>query len=236
MRGRLRAHPRASFLLRGLLTARSLRRANWPIALAVLFVALLAWYLLYTERIVEALRANAATLSQIYSRVQEGIGRSGSRGGGDHPLRAPGDHSGVGRTLGLDRAGRHGSRRREPPLHDRSEHSRRAGPGAKIYAGAWIWFIHPWGTPASLLLHFGDPPEVRGLQWIPWFQVGGFLLTAVLGIVVIRSPAAGRGREGVDGHGQGAGSSARHAHLLAAGLAGVVAASRGGATAGPGAG
>ena len=47
-----------------------LLRRRWPWALAVLFVALLVWYLVYTERIVRALRADAATLTEIYSEVQ----------------------------------------------------------------------------------------------------------------------------------------------------------------------
>ncbi len=48
-------------------------RRNWPVALAVLFVAQLVWYLVYTERIVQALRGNVETLTEIYARVQEGI-------------------------------------------------------------------------------------------------------------------------------------------------------------------
>lgn len=161
-----------------------MRRANWPIALAVLFVALLAWYLLYTERIVEALRANAATLSQIYSRVQEGIGDP-DPGAAETTLF---ELQGIIRESGV-------------PLVW-------TGPGDTVLAAANLPFttdlsipdgqvrvrrytrrldlVHPpMGDSSVLLLHFGDPPEVRGLQWIPWFQVGGFLLTAVLGIVVI---------------------------------------------------
>jgi signal transduction histidine kinase len=36
------------------------------------------------------------------------------------------------------------------------------------------------------LIHYGDPPEVRSLRWIPFFQVGGLLITAFLGILAIR--------------------------------------------------
>ena len=46
-----------------------MRRRNWPIALAILFVAQLAWYLLYTRQIVQALRANAEGLSEVYAQV-----------------------------------------------------------------------------------------------------------------------------------------------------------------------
>jgi signal transduction histidine kinase len=37
------------------------------------------------------------------------------------------------------------------------------------------------------LIHFGDPPEVRSLRWIPFFQAGGLLITAFLGILGIRA-------------------------------------------------
>ena len=50
-----------------------MRPRNWPIALAILFVAQLAWYLFYTQHIVQALRTNAEGLSRIYSYVQQGM-------------------------------------------------------------------------------------------------------------------------------------------------------------------
>ena len=51
-----------------------MRRRRWSIALAVLFVAQLVWYLLYTGEIVQAFRSNAEVLTEIYAHVQEGMG------------------------------------------------------------------------------------------------------------------------------------------------------------------
>ena len=48
-------------------------RIKWPVALATLFVLLLGWYVLYTQEIVRALRADAGTLTQIYSEVLQGL-------------------------------------------------------------------------------------------------------------------------------------------------------------------
>jgi signal transduction histidine kinase len=45
----------------------------------------------------------------------------------------------------------------------------------------------PVGDPGIQLVHFGDPPELQRLRWIPWFQVAGLLLTLVTGWLVIRA-------------------------------------------------
>ncbi len=167
-----------------------MRRRNWPIALAFLFVAQLVWYLLYTERIVQAFRGNAETVSEIYAQVQRGISDPGYPD--PWPPAAVESHfqlqqiileSGVPLVL--------------------------TGPGDTILAAANLPFRAdldipgdqdrvreyarrldlsnlPMGDPAVGLIHFGDPPEVQGLQWIPWLQAGGLLLTAVLGVLLIR--------------------------------------------------
>jgi signal transduction histidine kinase len=44
----------------------------------------------------------------------------------------------------------------------------------------------PQGDSAVQLIHFGDPPEIRGLRWIPFFQAGGLIITAFLGILSVR--------------------------------------------------
>jgi hypothetical protein len=50
-----------------------MRRLNWPVVLALLFVALLVVYLLNTQRIVNAMRADAATLAGIYSQLNQAL-------------------------------------------------------------------------------------------------------------------------------------------------------------------
>ena len=48
-------------------------RIKWPVALATLFVLLLGWYVVYTQQIVRALRADAETLARISVEVQQGL-------------------------------------------------------------------------------------------------------------------------------------------------------------------
>jgi len=163
-----------------------LRRRNWTIALAVLFIAQLAWYLLYTQHLVQALRTNAAGLSRIYSFVQEELIK---------PVPLPPDDI----LLELQRI-----------LLESQVPLVLSGPGDTIQAARNLPFEAdlsipgdqdrvrdylrkadernpPIGDPATQLVHFGDPPEVRGLRWIPFFQAGGLLLTAFLGILAVRA-------------------------------------------------
>jgi signal transduction histidine kinase len=163
-----------------------LRRRNWPIALAILFIAQLVWYLLYTQQIVQALRANAEGLSRVYAYVQEGIADPVPpsadailfelqgillESGVPIVLSGPGDtilavenlpfQADLTLPVGQDRVRRY--LRRIDSRHP------------------------PSGDPSVALIHFGDPPEVRSLRWIPFFQAGGLLITAFLGILGIRA-------------------------------------------------
>jgi signal transduction histidine kinase len=160
-------------------------RRKWPVLLAILFLAQLVWYLLYTDRIVQALRANAEDVSEIYARVQAGI-QDPAPGAAEEALFGL---QGVIRESGV-------------PLV-------LTGPGDTVLAAANLPFEAdpaiplgqerireftrrldlrnpPMGDSALTLIHFGDPPAVRGLRWIPWLQAGGLLLTAVLGFLLIR--------------------------------------------------
>jgi signal transduction histidine kinase len=162
-----------------------LRRRNWPVALAILFVAQLAWYLLYSRHLVQALRANAEGLSQVYSYVQEGMADSIPPSADEILIHLQGILLETGVPLVV------------------------SGPGDTVLAVANLPFQAdltlpedqervqrltrrmdlqnpPRGDPEVQLIHFGDPPEVRGLKWIPIFQAGGLLITAFLGILSIR--------------------------------------------------
>jgi len=162
-----------------------LRRRNWPIALATLFVAQLAWYLLYSRHLVDALKANAAGLSQVYSYVQGGIADSVPPSADEVLFQLQGILLETGVPMVV------------------------SGPGDTILAVANLPFDvdltlpdgqvrvaqlvkrmdqenPPQGDPSVQLIHFGDPPEVRGLKWIPVFQAGGLLITAILGVFSVR--------------------------------------------------
>jgi signal transduction histidine kinase len=162
-----------------------LRRRNWPIALAVLFIAQLVWYLFYTGSIVQSFRSNAEDLTKIYAEVQEGVGDPSPDAALDALLRLQGIIlesgvplilTGVGDTI-LAAA----NLPFEADLAIPSEHVR-----VRDYARRMDLRHPPIGDPTLTRLHFGDPPEVRNLRWIPWLQAGGLLLTAFLGVLLIQ--------------------------------------------------
>jgi signal transduction histidine kinase len=161
-----------------------LRHRHWSIVLAVLFVAQLVWYLLFTEDVIQSFRSNAEVLSQIYAHVQEGVGDPSEDAAVDALVRLQQVILGSGVPLVA------------------------TGPGDTVFAAENLPFeAHldipadqarvrdfarrldlrnpPIGDPAVTLLHFGEPPEVRKLQWVPWLQAGGFLLTVLLGGLVV---------------------------------------------------
>jgi signal transduction histidine kinase len=163
-----------------------MNRIKWPLALATLFVALLGWYVVYTQQIVRALEADQQTLTEIFAEVQAGIAAP-DPGRADEALFRL-------QTIILDS---------QVPLV-------LTGPSDTIFAASNLPFEAdlttpegqelvrayvrrldlrnaPVGDPNVQHLHFGDTPEIRRLRWIPWLQAGGLLLTVVVGFTMIRT-------------------------------------------------
>lgn len=166
-------------------------RRTWPVVLGLLFLGHLAWVLLYTERIADALRANAATLSRLYAQVQEAMADPGLVGEPWPPdavellfrlqgtllearvplvLTGPGDtvFGAANLPFPVDLATSQGQAR------------------VRAYVRELDRRTQPLGDPQVALLHFGDPPEIRGLRWVPWLQAGGFLVTLLLALYLVQ--------------------------------------------------
>ncbi|GMV08125.1 MAG: hypothetical protein AMXMBFR53_44000 [Gemmatimonadota bacterium] len=163
-----------------------MRRDRWPVALATLFVVLLGWYLVYTTRIVRALRADAETLTEIFSEVQSGLADP-------DPSRAEGAlfrlqaiilESGV--PLVVTGAGDTILAAANLPFE--AELTTAEGQD-RVWAYVRRLDVRnpPVGDPTIQHIHFGDTPEVRRLRWIPWLQAGGLLLTVFVGFAIIRT-------------------------------------------------
>ena len=161
-------------------------RGSWSLVLAVMFLAILAWYLVYTERVVTAFRAETATMTRMYAEIQAGLADPDEQAADEALIRLQDIVVGSGVPLVL------------------------SGPGDTILAAVNLSFEAdvttaegqvrvseyarrldarrpPVGDPALALVHFGDPPELVRLRWIPWLQVAGLLLTFLTGLLVIRS-------------------------------------------------
>ena len=161
-------------------------RIKWPVALATMFVLLLGWYLVYSQQIVRALRADSETLTRIYSEVSAGLA-SRELGRADEALyrlqgiilssRVPYVLTGPRDTIiavanlpfEVDLATPEGQE------------------SARVYARRLDARNPPVGNPELYSqLHFGESPEIRSLKWTPWLQAGGLLLTVFIGFSMIR--------------------------------------------------
>lgn len=163
-----------------------MRRIRWPVALATLFVALLGWYLVYTQQIVRALQADAEILTKIFSQVQEGMADPDPARAEEALWRLQGIILESGVPLVLTGPGDTVLSVENLPF----EVDLRTPEGqqrARAYVRRLDARRPPVGDPHVQHLHFGDSPEVRRLRWIPWLQVGGLLLTVAVGFVMIRT-------------------------------------------------
>jgi signal transduction histidine kinase len=161
-------------------------RVNWTVILIVLFLALLGWYLLFSEQIVRAFRADVAVMTRVYAEVQAGLADPDPQ----RPLQSlsqlqeiivgsgvPLVLSGPGDTI-VDAVNLpFQADLRTPEGQTRVlEYTRRLAASRS-----------PVGDPEISLIHFGDPPDLQRLRWIPWLQVTGLFLTFLIGLIVIRS-------------------------------------------------
>ena len=160
---------------------------TWPIALAVLFVTLLIWYMVYTAEIVRSRQADAETFTRIYAQVQSGL-TSQEPGAElaaltnlqrlilelDVPFvvtSEPGHSYNTSANLPFPVS--------TPPTAEEVERILR-------YADELDSRNVPVGNPASQLVHYGITPEAARLQWIPFLWAAGLLLTVLLALTVFR--------------------------------------------------
>ena len=160
-------------------------RIKWPVALATLFVLLLGWYVVYTQQIVRALRADTGTLTQIFEEVQQGLASTDPAAEVEALFRlqeivmesrvpivytGPSDTVYAARNLPF-----------EVDLETAEGQER-----ARQYARGLDVRYPPVAGPELSYFHFGDTPEVLRLRWIPLLQVAGLFLTVVVGLTMIR--------------------------------------------------
>jgi len=174
-------------------------RIKWPVALATLFFALLAWYLLYSKHIVDGLHRNQELMTEVFTLAQELI-------------QDPGDSERLDFEEGVRDAGRFDLAlfelqgiviRSGIPLiitdgADSILSIENVPGGLDIYTPEGQEQIkalvrrltatghEPIAGAGGNVIHFGDTPELSGLKWIPYFQASGLVITVLIGFLVIR--------------------------------------------------
>ena len=159
---------------------------RWPIALATLFVGLLGWYLIYTQRIVQALRTDAETLARIFNEVQQAVTNPEEGAAEDALFRLQEVVLGTGVPIAVTGLGDTVLYVENLPF-DTDVHTPEGQEQVKAYVRRLDARHPPVGDPALLHVHFGDTEEVRRLRWVPWLQAGGLLLTVLIGFTIIRA-------------------------------------------------
>ena len=172
-------------------------RIKWPVALATLFFALLAWYLLYTKRIVDGLHRNQELMTEVFTLAQELI-------------QDPGDLETADVEDGFRDAGRFDLAlfelqgvviRSLIPLivMDGADSVLSVEnlpfdiytPEGQEQVKALVRRLTATGREpvrgaGGNVIHFGDTPTLSGLKWIPYFQASGLAITLLIGFLVIR--------------------------------------------------
>ncbi len=169
--------------------ARRNRNASrtWPTALAMVFVALLVWYMVYTAAIVRSRDADVEITARIYATVQEGIASQDP----DAELTALTDLQllliGRGVPFVLTSAEQRytGSANlpfavSDPPTPEDTVRILR-------YTSSELDARNePVATPGGGLVHYGITPQEARLRRIPFLWGAGMLLTVLLAVSVFR--------------------------------------------------
>lgn len=167
-------------------------RIKWPIALATLFVALLGLYVLYSTWIIEVLRSDAETLTEIFAEVQAALADPDPARGDDALFRLQTIIRESGVPLVITGPGDTVLAVENPPFPvdlGTSEGQERI----RAYVRRLDVRNPPVGDSTIQHLHFGDTPQIRRLRWIPNLLAGGLLLTVFFGFVMIRAQRRAEG-------------------------------------------
>lgn len=163
-----------------------MKRNQWPIALATLFLVLLSSYLIYTQIVVRSLRADAEILSRIFAEVQGALTDPDPGRAEEALWRLQSEVLSTG--IPLIQTGPRDTVLAVANLPFEADIETREGQErVRAYLRRIDARNPPVGEPTTSHVHFGDLPETRRLRWIPWLQAGGLLLTVLLGAAVIRT-------------------------------------------------
>ena len=160
-----------------------MKRRIWPLLLAGLSLVILGSYLVYTEYLVRAIRAEAAVHTRMYALVQKGLVEPDQEMAALMALQSQITHMGVPIVV-LDVAGTPTAVVNLPFDVDLTKPADRAR--VVEYARRLDRRNAPIQGPVGTI-HYGTPPIINWLRWIPWLQVAGasLLLALAFGLVQV---------------------------------------------------
>ena len=158
----------------------------WAIALSILFGAVLAWYLVYTQQLVNALRGDAAALSRMYAGVFQGLGDPGQASSdlALFDMLVEIQQLGIPVVI-IDVSGLPSAATNLPFVPDLSDAADRQR--VLRYTEALDRRNEPIIDPAIGEIHFGVPAAVDRLRWVPWTQAATLLVIVLSAVSILRS-------------------------------------------------
>lgn len=157
-----------------------MRRRRWPVVVVVAGVlALLVWYVGYTQHVVRQLRTAAAAQGQMYSRIYQALL--------DTSAVADDNASAL-----IDLAGQIASSGLPLALTDADGRAYAAANLPDDFGNDTAAFVRaldaenpPIMAPGLIGVHYGDSPIVRGLRVIPILQAAGIALLVAFGLYAL---------------------------------------------------
>lgn len=161
-------------------------RRHWPAALAFLAIPVLGSYLLYTEHLVREIRAEAEIHTEMYAIIQRGLLSLAPQA----ELNALVELQTMVAELGVpivvvNAEGELLAWSNLPfPVDPEDPGDRRR---VVAYARQLDAQNSPIVEPGVATVHYGPPPILVWLRWIPWLQVGGAALLLIVGVALFRA-------------------------------------------------
>jgi signal transduction histidine kinase len=157
-----------------------------PVAIFLLFVAVLVSYLVYTSQIAEELRQDAAVFSRIYFQtVQAAASPEGFTAEGEFALLRQLYALGIP-VVQTDLEG-------EPTLMvNLPFEADLENPADRARVRAYVERLDEENPPhvdgeAGFVVHYGEPAFLRRLRWIPWLQATLLLTVVGIGAWIVRT-------------------------------------------------
>lgn len=160
-----------------------MRRRRWPVVLVALGVlALLVWYVGYTQSVVRQLRTAASSQGRMYSRIYSALldTATAAQDRTDVLFDLAGQIPASGLPLIVTDANGRVSAVANLPFDEALD-----GPRTRDYVAKLDAQNPPIVVPGVQGLHYGDSPIVRGLRVIPVMQAVGIGLLLMFGLYAL---------------------------------------------------
>jgi signal transduction histidine kinase len=148
-----------------------MRSRYWPTALGLLAAVVLGWYLLYTELLMREMRRDAIVHSRINARILRGLGDPAEGAAEETLLSLILEVQDLGIPIIVTDADDIPAFASNLPFAADPNEIRDL---ERLFAYTQVLARQnpPLVEPGLGTIYVGDPPLVRRMRWIPWFQVG----------------------------------------------------------------